>query len=87
MSLFSLGLLSIILLLKVGFQVKSFFNLILSKKLSIKKSMDSQTEEWKMFKFLNKAYNASLLLEKKCFTPVTIILLYKVFCTYNGFED
>ncbi len=87
MSLFSLGLLSIILLLKVGFQVKSFFNLILSKKLSIKKEMDSQTKEWKMFKFFNKAYNAYLLVEKNCFTPVTIILLYRVFCIYNGFED
>jgi hypothetical protein len=62
MSLFSLGILSIILLLKVVFQVKSFFNLIFSEKLSLKKSMDSQTREWKQFKFVNKAYNDYLLL-------------------------
>ena len=85
MSLMTLSVLAMILLLKLAYQVRSFFNLIWAKKLELKKKMDTETKEWKMFKFFNKAYNAYMSLEKNCFTPVTIILLYKVLCLFSGF--
>jgi hypothetical protein len=85
MSLMTLSVLAMILLLKLAYQVRSFFNLIGAKKLELKKKMDTETKEWKMFKFFNKAYNAYMSLEKNCFTPVTIILLYKVLCLFSGF--
>lgn len=49
--------------------------------------MNSEAKKWKVFMFFNKAYNAYLSLDKNCFTPITIILLYRVLCTFNAFED